>query len=594
MSNRLNLIDFYYQFLYKEEVTEATLCILDKNTDLYKNKDLMKVFAKDENIQIYHMKMPRVFEKEYPFDQIKGSILEYLIENPYVDFLKRQDLNEELTEPFYRKSIKNIKCDYLHFIKIEDEEQLKMVLIVYSRKNTFNFRQKVLEILENKILLTDEEEINNELNKYIVNNSKNYYLYNDKNNKMYFSSSLQELMNVKKYYNRKIKKAEYDEIYSEINRVIRNSNPKEYDFNETKLYFFSDISSFNNKIYSLYDLEINKKENDLTIIYLLNKSFLNWNLKPLLDNLNKTLKSMMIQEYQYYQISNSELYIIIDKLIEQRILENLKNKIESLNNNDLELELMYLNTAYNLSINNLNFITLSKYLKHAINSGEQKFNINNYKHYIRLLSEAKYFSEEIIGQESIYKNVIDSVTLDKVGVYLGYYHLELEKIQKETFYHHASEYICKRALEIKGDRLYFRIHYGEFSNKKIWYNLRRIKSFKEYNIILSEIEIDTEIGLKKFISDLDRLHALGFKIFVDSSVYSSIMMNDIVSHFEGIYVEDYEMSIGDADNDSLLKAVLTFYLKENKLILLHQMDNYYQFKDPNILYINEIIKPQEN
>lgn len=594
MSNRLNLIDYYYQYLFKEDVIEATLCLLDRNYDLYQNKELMKIFSDDQNIKIYHLKMPRVFEKEYPFDQIRGNVLEFLLENPHTETLKQKELEDELLDPFYQKSIKNIKCEYIHFIKIDDCEQLKIVLIAYSKKSTLNLKKSSLESLEKKLLLSEEEEVTNELNTYIVNNTNNFYLCNENSDEMYFSKNLQQIINVKNYYSRKTKKTIYDEVNAEINRLIRNSKVDSVLLNEVKIYFFTDIQKSNNKIYSLYDLEINKKNADLTIIYLQNKAFINWDFKYLLTNLNKIFKSLLIQEYQYYQISDSELYIIIDNLIEQRILENIKTKIENLNNNDLELDVMYLNTIYNLSLNNLNFITLSKYLKYAINNGETKFSMNNYKQYVRLLSEAKYFSEEIIGQESIYKNVIDSVSLEKVGVYLGYYHLELEKIQKETFYHHASEYICRRALEIKGNSLYFRIHYGEFSNKKIWYNLRRIKNFKDYNIILSEIEISTELGLKKFISDLDRLHALGFKIFVDSSIFSSIMMNDIVSHFEGIYVEDYEMNIGDVDSDSLFKTVLTFYLKENKLILLHQIDSYYQFKDPNILYINEIIKPQEN
>ena len=116
---------------------------------------------------------------------------------------------------------------------------------------------------------------------------------------------------------------------------------------------------------------------------------------------------------------------------------------------------------------------------------------------------------------------------------------------------------------------------------------RSINGFSEKYIILSEIMINTQTQFKRFISNLDHLHQLNFKIFVDSSIFASIMMNDVISHFEGIYVEDYEMSIGDLDSDSLFKTVVSFYLRENKLILLHQLHNYYQFKDPNILYINE-------
>lgn len=587
MSNRLILIDYFYQYLFSEHVTEASICFLDININNYQNQDLMSLLFDNQNIKVYHLKMPRVFEKEYPFTTMKNSILEFTIENPDIDTIEYKDLSSDINDAYYQKDITNIKCTYIHFVKVLEDDTAKIVLIAYSKSPALNLKPSTLKTLEKKLLQNEEEEIVNSLNKYIVNNTANYYICNEKDEKMYFSPLLEEILHVKRYYERSTKKGIYDSVKSEINKLIRISNTIEYEWYNNKIYFFSEVKKSERKIYSLCDLEINKKNDHLTILYLLNKSFVKCNYSNLFDSIDQILKENFIQDYEYYQISGEEFYIIINNLIEQRILEKIKINVESIVLEDLELTLSYLNTAYNISIDNLDFVALSKYLKYLAMTNTEKFEINGYKYYLRKIFETYYLSEKIVGDEGFVKEVTDSVSKKVVGSYLGYYHIDLEQFQKEAYYHHASEYICNRAADLSGDELYFRISYQEFSSKKMWYSLRRIKGFKKKSIILSEITINTQAEFKKFISNLDRLHQLDFKIFVDSSIFASIMMNDIVSHFEGIYVEDYEMSIGDLEKDSLFKTVVSFYLGENKMILLHQLQNYYQFEDPNILYINE-------
>lgn len=587
MSSRLLLIDYFYQYLFPEQVVEATLCLLDKNIEYYQNQNLMNFLNDNQNIKIYHLKMPRVFEKEYPLMNIQNSILEFAIENLDINTLKYQDLLSNIKDPYYQKDIRNIKCNYIHLIKILENENVKIILLAYSKKETINLKLSTLKTLEKKILQNEEEEVINSLNKHIVENTNNYYIFNEKNEKMYFSQTLQEILHVKNYYDRQTKKGIYDNVKGEINKLIRISKTSTYKWLDMDIYFFTEVKNTERKVYSLCDLEVNKKNDHLTIIYLINKSFVKCSYSELFVLIDQVLKETFIQDYDYYFISSDEFYVIINSLIEQRILEKIKIKLESIKDDNLELEVFYLNTAYNISIDNLDFIGLGKYLRYLTTTGSEKFEINDYKNYLHKILETNFLSEEVIGNETLLKEVIDSVSGNPIGKYLGYYHIELEPFQRENYYHHASEYICSRAVELTGEKLYFRISYQEFLNKKIWYNIRRIDGFCEKNIVLSEIVINTQTEFKKFISDLDHLHQLNFKIFVDSSIFASIMMNDVISHFEGIYVEDYEMSIGDLENDSLFKTVVSFYLKENKLILLHQLHNYYQFKDPNILYINE-------
>lgn len=588
MSSRLLLIDFYYQYLFKEEVDSATICFLDQDSKNFENQELMNLFVNQENIKVFHLKMPRVFEKEYSVNNLTNTIIDFVLENPSVNSLKYEDLSADILDPYYLKSIQSIKFKYLHFVKLFKEDIISIILLAYSNKEHLNLKPAALKSLEQKLVNLEEEEIVNFLNKKIVEYSNNYYLENDSKSQMYFSQNLQEILKVKKYYERTIQKGIFDEVQGRIKRLIRSSETKVVEFNKIKMYFFQDIREKGKNIYSLCDLEINPKNDFITIIYIANQAFVDLNFFELLKKLDEIFNEQLIEDYDYYQISDNELYVIIDNLVEQRILEKTKEQIEKIDLNDNELRVFYLNTAYNLSLNNLNYNTLARYLKHLTMTGNSKFNKDEYKEYLRRIASSKYLSEKVIGQESKIKKVIDSNTNQVIGDYLGYYHLDLDKFQKPSFYHHASTYVFKQAQSLVGERLFFRINYGEFSSKKVWFNLRKITNFREKYIILSEIEISNQTEFNKFISDLDRLHALDFKIFIDSSIFSSIMMNDVISHFEGIYVEDYEMTIGDLEGESLFKTVISFYLRENKIILLHQFHNFYQFNDPNVYYINEI------
>ena len=74
MNYRLLLLDFYYQYLFNQGVNYASFCFLDKS---YTN-NLAKAFYENQKINVYHIKAPRVFNKEYEYGSVENSILDDL------------------------------------------------------------------------------------------------------------------------------------------------------------------------------------------------------------------------------------------------------------------------------------------------------------------------------------------------------------------------------------------------------------------------------------------------------------------------------------------------------------------------------------
>lgn len=135
--------------------------------------------------------------------------------------------------------------------------------------------------------------------------------------------------------------------------------------------------------------------------------------------------------------------------------------------------------------------------------------------------------------------------------------------------------------------LIFRCHYNLFSSRKIWSQLKKIQKVFSKNIILSEVQITNNTAFLNLIRIINRLHEENFQVYFDSSIFASIMLSDITHLFEGIYVEDYEMSLTSEKEDNLFKTVLTYYIKDNKKIILHQSENNFHYSHQNIYLINE-------
>ena len=65
------------------------------------------------------------------------------------------------------------------------------------------------------------------------------------------------------------------------------------------------------------------------------------------------------------------------------------------------------------------------------------------------------------------------------------------------------------------------------------------------------------------------------------------MLSDLVNLYEGIYVEDYEMSLGFDNNENLFQEIIAYYLKQDKKILLNDTLENKEFSHPLIYLIDE-------
>ena len=184
-----------------------------------------------------------------------------------------------------------------------------------------------------------------------------------------------------------------------------------------------------------------------------------------------------------------------------------------------------------------------------------------FKEYYKAYCEVSFISETNVIDKNIF-NSFDNVLM---GKYFGYEHLELLNNQKLNYYLKSSKEVLNKAIEQDFDSIYLKVTYQSFKSKKIWYQLNKIKANNKV-IILSEIEITSKTEFDRFLQVIHHLHEINFNIYFDSSVYCNIMMSNLINLYEGIYVENYEMSLGYDEEDNIIKrkpssTMLTLYFQ---------------------------------
>ena len=65
------------------------------------------------------------------------------------------------------------------------------------------------------------------------------------------------------------------------------------------------------------------------------------------------------------------------------------------------------------------------------------------------------------------------------------------------------------------------------------------------------------------------------------------MLSDLINLYEGIYVEDYEMSLGFESEENLFQEIIAYYLRKDKIIILNDKLNNQDFAHKKIYLIDE-------
>ena len=571
MNYRLILLDYFYQYLNKQGVNQASFCFLDRKY----NSTISKTLFDNQLIDVYHLNPPRVFNKKVSLNQLENSFVELSLTLEQDLVINKDDEITKMKDPYYLKSPKNIDFNYIHINRIVVDNIFDLIIISYANNDNLKIDIPSLKKLVKELNFDLEYSINNKLNEFYLTNNQNYLIYND--NSIYLSDNIKNHLNIKHEYYSDMDNNNFKKVLRNIEIFEKNNKPSnEEEFFDSKIKFYNIVSKDEKKLYSKYEL-LNKKIIDhYSLMFLEECAYYPINFNSMKNIIEEVLIENNIINFELYDTIDS-IMVYVPYLVEQLKIKKIENELLS---QIQDLKFISLNTAYDLGLN-VDLEILISYLKE-----NNTFDKTSFKQHLMKINESKYLSTLNIVDKLSSKYIVNSLNDKIIGTYIGYVHQDLNDYQKKHFYNYASVQvmeIIKENYNKVSTNLFFRCSYELLKTKRIWNILKKLTNNNA--IIISEVSINSKDELNKLINIISKLRDLSIEIYFDSSLFTSIMLSDLINLYDGIYVEDYEMALGFEEDENLFKEVITFYMKENKKIILNDENNCDLYRHPNILIV---------
>ncbi|MBQ8292841.1 MAG: hypothetical protein IJX78_03415 [Bacilli bacterium] len=348
-------------------ITQMTLVFFGKKKDPFLQKCFNEMIS--DKVYVYHNKGTRLFWKEYPFDKLKGTIIELLLDNNASINIRKNDLTFELTEPYYFLDLRKFDFDYLSVIPVKEKEELVGYVLLYgiSEITQNKYPNVSLSRLFRNITKNENQAKFQEFDTFF-DGIKGYIDFNEQ---LYLSKILADELKI----NQKVENpSEFKELLLKQNYVITDSYEKNnyliYELEQNKRY-----------LKALEELNNCKQLKEFTLFYIRMKSI--ENLNTMYDKINLVLNEVFPNVYvDLFKVSNQSIGILINKKYLKKDIKKLFLKLK---------DYLVIDIRSDVDLNNkANLYNVLEYLE---KEQLDKFIYEDYLAYRLKQSADKYFND---------------------------------------------------------------------------------------------------------------------------------------------------------------------------------------------------------
>ncbi len=532
-----------------------------------------KEYQISNEINCYKFKNNKLYEKNIPYENIKGSIIELMINKNKPITIDFNELNFEIKDLFSNNLYNKDEYKYLNVIPCLYKDDTFAAVIYSSKTNDLTDHSNYIllkvatKLLESSLIIQFIEENVKSLensNSFIINEN-NIGMFHLNNNTLYISDNLKQLLELKRNtisvetYCKKIIKADLNKYLDHLSTNTKSNIKYRYELNDKTielLEIIEPVTNLNGKI--LYYQGMIKSLETESIGYALSERDLN-------EKLNHLKKKQNLIEFKFSIIK-------------------IKGNVDEYQNikNSFGVEPYYLNDGTFIIIleNEVNQRTLDKLVKEyntrcsIIRYPRDIINIDEMLEVVSLMIERSklYFSNDIYREYVKKNNLInrlDSI-LEKDFSLIS---LNFDCFDKEKFYEikpnlfgfdekEAIHKLLNGSLLNKYENKFLDTFMKNKFNEKCFINLSNdsiYKLFTEYNYndfknitaVMREFNKITPVII-------DKLKSYNMKIFID---YSLINKLDAYYFTTGIITGIYVDNSVNVDGNKLFRLLSMFDLR---------------------------------
>ncbi len=548
---------------------QMTICQLGQNYD----NQLLKLVKSEDIVTVYHIKEPRIYQKDISFDDLKDNIVMMAIDLKEEIRFNKTELNFVLKDPFYLKDLQNQSFSSLVVSPIiENDNVIGVVITYYNKENgyvkfTNNELLKLINNLTIDLCFDYEENIKNTLlnvnNLLLLASNNKYYYINDAFQKYYnIDNKILNIVNNK-----------YNDIIQNfigllgVNKVIKDKL-NIYYINELKLKECKETPINICPFSRINDIKIDEK---FTFIFV-RKNLLSSN-NNIYDIFLTIVNKLDCIEYKIYEYSEDAMVLIINKIINSKDIIKINNMF----NDDY---VIVLQGSKDIT-NSMNFKQLVAYL---ISNLPTTFDIKDYINYLNKNNEEKLTYNDKFNFNKFNYEIINSSNASFLA------ELSNLPLRKSYRLNHYDNYISSVEREISlltkevDQKLFITIPLKLLKKRKVFEDIKKII---ENNELWINVISNNEYSSIEFLKLISKYKKLRLMLCCDSSIYLNYFYMNSLPLFDAFYVLEEEYNHIRQQEVGLPQLIFDYAIKNYKYIIFENFspNSDYDFNHFNCYFV---------
>ncbi len=559
--------------LAKAEYYQMTICSLGHNY----GDNLIKLAKSEEEISIYHIKEPRIYEKKISFNDLTDNLLMMAFELKEEIKFRKSELNFELKDPFYLKDLSNQDFNSLLVTPIIENENVIGAVITYFKsdngylKFTNNELLKLLKNLDDDEIKEFEASIYNKLTKktdfiLIARTGKQTYLNEFAKKQLRVKNSIiyQSDLKLEKMIQKMINEIGFNKLVYDDIAIYYMECDKFKPTNENKI-----------ELLALQNLNNHHFENSFSYI------FVRKNLFTSPDVIIKDLQLLMIKlditNYKVYEFNDETFIMLLDQVITSKQEEQIKTYLK-------DNYVIVLTTNKEVT-NKMNLIELSKYLYDV---QPEAYVEANYIAWLKQKNMEKLSYDDKFKENKLSYEIVSSLD-NHVLVKMSMLPLRLEYRDSHFIsYEKVIEKSLVNMAKMQEEKIMITIPTSLLRKRKIYEDVKKI--LLNNNLWINVIVRDG-LDPNEFLKLISKYKKLNLMMSCDSSVYLNYYYMNALPLFDGLYIQNNEYEQIRNQEVGLPQVIFDYAIKQYKYLIF---ENFNPNHDTDYVHFNcYYVKPKK-
>lgn len=556
------------KLLQNSSFFQMTICQIGTNYDDF----LIKLINKEDLIHVYHVNEPRIYEKEYSFENLHNSIVMMVMELKQQVCFNYEALNFEMIDPFYLKDLKKINFKSLQAIPIFENDEVCGVIILYydSENQSLAFTNNELLKLLNELNLDKEKNIQNELAKAIIN-IDDYYIIAMSKDLIYVN----ELVKQKLKITSSVLDRKTTSYIGRINNLIGQIGIKKIKYANLDVYYLNHnmilSKPFDKKVFSIYTLNQVFYDNNNTFLFVR----INESIDETLNKINDVLNRIEISDYTLFQYSDDTFIYCMNESLPIDDYQKIKKTFSNI---------YLIMLRYQVDITGK--MNLNKLCDYLFIMQPDNFIFQNY---VEWLNEHNKVS--LAYNENYYDNKINyeiKSSFDN-SMLVKMINLPLKGENRNThfkMYNEMSEQILKASSKYENQPIMLNLSISVLEKRKNYEIIKKI--INNNNTLWINVLNDQVISEEGALKTLSKYKCLNLHLSCDSSVFLNINYMSMLPLFDAIYLQNVEFESIRRNEVGLPQAIMTYAINQQMLVIMENFntDGENDYQHASCYYVN--------